>query len=116
MKPQMVVFEDVVQVVADAWGVEPIEIMGRTRVRPIVDARSVACYLLRENGWTWMAIARPFGRDHSTIIAAHQRVRAAIRAKATAPRGLGSLSAWLDRTSVHVQRMAQQRQRMEAMA
>ena len=43
-------------------------IYSRNRSREIADIRFIIWRYLYESGWTYMAIAEEFGKDHSTII------------------------------------------------
>jgi chromosomal replication initiation ATPase DnaA len=44
-------------------------VMGRSRLGPVVKARQVAMYLLRETGdYSLPAIGRRMGRDHTTVL------------------------------------------------
>ena len=66
----------------DIWlvtGITPLDIMGSGRTKNIPRARALVCWLLREPfDFTFEAIARAIGRDHSTVIAACHRAERAI--------------------------------------
>ena len=58
-----------VAVVADETGISVEAIAGRDRHAPIAAARHAVWTRLRvEHGWSWPAIAREFGRDHTTVM------------------------------------------------
>lgn len=49
--------------------VELKAVLGRNRMRPLVEARQIAFYLMRQlSGLTLTQIGEIFGRDHSTVI------------------------------------------------
>ncbi len=65
----------IIAVVADYFNLSEEAITGRRRSASIVLPRQVAMYLSREIiSETWKAIASSFGRDHSTVIHAHEKV------------------------------------------
>lgn len=49
------------------------EMWGRSRMAPVVEARVAFWRLLRGRGWSYPAIARLAGRDHSTVMKCLQR-------------------------------------------
>jgi chromosomal replication initiator protein len=67
----------IVQETAAYFGVSPDDLRGPGRGRALVHARQTAMYLGRElTDRTLVAIGTAFGRDHSTVLHAVQRVRA----------------------------------------
>lgn len=54
--------------VSAATGVSVDDLLGRGRRRKITQARQLAMFIAREKGAAYSAIARVFGRDHTTII------------------------------------------------
>jgi chromosomal replication initiator protein len=70
------------QVILDAtskmFGIPVDEIIGKKRQRPLVTARQVAMYVMRElTDLSYPAIAREFGgRDHTTVIHAVEKISA----------------------------------------
>jgi len=70
--PQMILDET-----ADMFGFSVEEIIGASRRRPLVTARQVAMYVIREvTELSYPAIAREFGgRDHTTVIHAVDKIR-----------------------------------------
>lgn len=70
-------FATLLQVVAD-WGDVTIEqIQGESRLANIVRPRQMLMYAAREwLQWSYPQIGRALGRDHTTIMYAHRRVRA----------------------------------------
>jgi len=59
--------------VADAFDITCGELIGEGRSRKFVEARAVVVVVLRERGWSYPRIGKLIGgRDHSTVIWAHQ--------------------------------------------
>lgn len=56
------------------FGVEDEQLLGHGRHRDLVDGRAVAMGALRLTGMSLPAIARPFDRHHSTVLAALRRL------------------------------------------
>lgn len=69
--------DEVKRLVAESFGVSVADINGKSRQKPIVLARQVCMYLLRElTDSSLPEIGREFGgKDHSTVIHACQKVR-----------------------------------------
>ncbi len=70
---------EVVRVVAREYGVSTEQILGRSRVGTIVEARHVVMWALREVlGYSYPKIGRSLSRDHSTALVGcreiHERV------------------------------------------
>ena len=63
---------DIKRLCAKEFGVTVAQIEGKSRKKPIVLARHVAMYLLRDLAeWSLPRIGRAFGgRDHTTVLAA----------------------------------------------
>lgn len=74
--------EDILRVTADAFGLEPADIMARSRKRPLVQARGLVIRLARRcTRMSYPEIARALNRpNHSTVITADQRVTQHIEA------------------------------------
>lgn len=68
------VFEQAVELAAQTFLIEPEQLLSEERTRRVSDARAVAMGVLRLEGMTLPAIARPFGRDHTTVLASLSRV------------------------------------------
>lgn len=65
------------------WGkaVTIEEVQGKSRLRYIMDARQLCCYVLREHfGYGPSAIGDAVGRDHATVIYSHDVVRVRVKA------------------------------------
>ncbi|MEX0886072.1 MAG: DnaA/Hda family protein [Phycisphaeraceae bacterium] len=75
--PQPLAFEHVVEAVTERLGVTRQQVMGRSRHKLVVLARSVTIYLARAlTPLSYPEIARAMGRkNHSTVITACQRVQ-----------------------------------------
>lgn len=73
--------EDIIQLVADYFGIEPDLILKKTRRKEVVRPRQVAMYLLRED----FSIAYPTigqklgGRDHTTVIHSYEKIKNEIK-------------------------------------
>ena len=70
----------VIEACAREYGVTVEQVMGRSRFRPIPDARHLAFYLLYEGGGhTYAGIARMFRREHTGIMHGVDKVRGLMR-------------------------------------
>ena len=70
--------ETVLSVVADFYGLSVEDVRGSKRLRPLVHARHVAMYLIRDllNNYSYPMIARIFdGRNHTTVISGVEKIR-----------------------------------------
>lgn len=70
--------ETILSVVADFYGLSVEEVRGSKRLRPLVQARHVAMYLIRDmlNNYSYPMIARIFdGRNHTTVISGVEKIR-----------------------------------------
>ena len=70
--------ETILLVVADFYGLSVEEVRGSKRLRPLVHARHVAMYLIRDllNNYSYPMIARIFdGRNHTTVISGVEKVK-----------------------------------------
>jgi chromosomal replication initiator protein len=70
--------ETILLVVADFYGLSVEDIRGSKRLRPLVHARHVAMYLIRDllNNYSYPMIARIFdGRNHTTVISGVEKVK-----------------------------------------
>ncbi len=73
--PPVVNADDVVQEVATAFAVPVAQIMGRQRLRQLVQPRHVAMYLVRKHtGASFPEMGRYFKRDHTTIHHAYAKI------------------------------------------
>ena len=68
--------------VCDFYGLTPIQVKGKSRLRSFVKARFISMYLLRRRtGLTLKEIGRMFHRDHTSIIHAIQTVEEVLSLK-----------------------------------
>lgn len=70
--------ETILSVVADFYGLSVEDVRGSKRLRPLVHARHVAMYLIRDllNNYSYPMIARIFdGRNHTTVISGVEKIR-----------------------------------------
>ena len=59
----------------DFYGLTPVQVKGKSRLRGYVKARFISMYLLRKRtGLTLKEIGRIFHRDHTSIIHACQTI------------------------------------------
>jgi chromosomal replication initiator protein len=69
--PASVILEET----ADFFGLEPADLVSKSRSRPLTTARHVAMYLLRElTGLSLIKIGEMFERDHSTALHGIQKI------------------------------------------
>jgi chromosomal replication initiation ATPase DnaA len=59
--------ELLIENIAQLSGCKPAQIMGKSRVENIANARAILQYCLRERGWTLQRIANAFKCDHTTV-------------------------------------------------
>jgi chromosomal replication initiation ATPase DnaA len=61
--------------VCDHYGIKAKDLVSPSRKRPIVEARSILAYLIRQNtGNSLSDIGKLIGRDHATVISAVKNV------------------------------------------
>jgi chromosomal replication initiation ATPase DnaA len=58
--------EVIIEGVSSAMGITDLRV--RSKLQRLVDARSIASYLLHSGGLTYSAIGRLFDQDHTTIM------------------------------------------------
>jgi chromosomal replication initiator protein len=89
--------EEIRTLTADEFGVSEEEILAHDRRPRVVLARQIAMYLARElTDQTLPAIGKSFGgRNHSTVLHAHRRVKAAMRRSLETSRVVSTLSSRL---------------------
>ncbi len=70
--------ETILAVVSDFYGLSVEDVRGSKRLRPLVHARHVAMYLIRDllDNYSYPMIARIFdGRNHTTVISGVEKIR-----------------------------------------
>jgi chromosomal replication initiator protein len=70
--------ETILSVVSEFYGLSVEDVRGAKRLRPLVHARHVAMYLIRDllNNYSYPMIARIFdGRNHTTVISAVEKIK-----------------------------------------
>lgn len=74
--PRQITAKVVIEATADMFGLTVDELCGKSRSRPLVTARQVAMYVLREmTDFSYPAIGRAFGnRDHTTVMHAVSKI------------------------------------------
>ena len=75
-RPRQITPKLIIDTTAEAFGFEPVELMGPKRQRPLVRARQIGMYIFRElTDYSYPAIGREFGgRDHTTVIHAFEKI------------------------------------------
>jgi len=58
---------DVTFAVSRASGVPRSEIMGRSRLKGVAEARHLSWKMIRKRGWSYQQIADAFSVDHSSV-------------------------------------------------
>lgn len=65
----------IIESVALAFGLAPSELFARSRVKSVVEARMVVCYIARRcTRMSYPELGRVFNRDHTTIMSAVKSV------------------------------------------
>ena len=76
LKEQIEASDKIINKVADFYGLTNKEIRGKCRKRPLVKARFIAMYFLRQKtDFTLKTIGDMFGRDHTSVIHALNTIR-----------------------------------------
>lgn len=89
---QSVPIERIQNVVADHFQLSVEELLGKSRARRVSGPRQIAMFLACEySGQSLPVIASAFGRDHSTVVHARDKVRSAHRTDPTAADAVDSL-------------------------
>ena len=83
--PRQITAKVVIEATADMFGLTIDELCGKSRSRPLVTARQVAMYVLREmTDFSYPAIGRAFGdRDHTTVMHAVSKIADLMRERRT---------------------------------
>ena len=77
-KPRTITVKEIMDVTAETFGVSIEELVGPSRRRPLVAARQICMYVVREMlpDTSFPAIAREFGdRDHTTVMHAVKKIK-----------------------------------------
>jgi chromosomal replication initiator protein len=93
----------VVQIVAEFYGLDPTDLLGRGRTAPVAFARHVTMYLLREeNGLSLPAIGDQLGgRDHTTVRHGVEKITQDLEQQEALRRDISTLREKLYRAPVH---------------
>lgn len=59
--------EPVISAVCQVMAIHRRDLLGDYRYKFVVDARSVACMVFRNGGWSYPKIGKVLNRDHKTI-------------------------------------------------
>ncbi|WP_397351421.1 chromosomal replication initiator protein DnaA [Paenibacillus sp. Y412MC10] len=80
-RPQMISIQDIQERVGDYYGLRIEDFKARKRTRAVAFPRQIAMYLSRElTDYSLPKIGEAFGgRDHTTVIHAHEKIAAVIR-------------------------------------
>lgn len=85
MTPQTIAY---IKQAAEQFGVDPWQVISRSRKRPIVYARFTVMRAMRADGKTMPQIARAFGVDHTSVLHA-LTARMAVQSPAQYRRSMG---------------------------
>jgi chromosomal replication initiator protein len=82
-RPRIITPDLILTITSEKYGFSIEEIKGKSRRRPLVAARQVAMYVMRElTDLSYPAIAREFGgRDHTTVIHAVDKISSLMKAR-----------------------------------
>lgn len=80
-QPRKITARQIIELTAETFGFGIEELCGPSRRRPLVIARQISMYVIRElTDYSYPAIAREFGgRDHTTVIHAVEKITALMR-------------------------------------
>lgn len=80
-QPRKITTKQIIELTAETFGFSVEELCGPSRRRPLVIARQISMYVIRElTDYSYPAIAREFGgRDHTTVIHAVEKITALMR-------------------------------------
>lgn len=80
-QPKKITIKHIINCTAEVFGFSIDELCGPSRRRPLVTARQISMYVIRElTDYSYPAIAREFGgRDHTTVIHAVEKISALMR-------------------------------------
>lgn len=80
-QPRKINTKQIIDLTAETFGFTVEELCGPSRRRPLVIARQISMYVIRElTDYSYPAIAREFGgRDHTTVIHAVEKITALMR-------------------------------------
>lgn len=65
---------DIVAEVSVSTGIPPSQIMGRSRLAPVADARALCMFIARRQGFSLSRIGKSMNRDHTTVLAAIRKM------------------------------------------
>jgi chromosomal replication initiation ATPase DnaA len=66
--------------IAELYGYTVEDILGKSKVRPLMEVRRMCVLRMRNKGYSTLAIGRIMNRDHSTIVHSLQKIRAEMEA------------------------------------
>jgi chromosomal replication initiation ATPase DnaA len=73
--PRYPVLVAIIEASALAFGLQPTDLLSDYRGKSVVEARMVACFVARRcTRMSFPQIGKAFGRDHTTVMSACQRV------------------------------------------
>lgn len=97
IQPRMVELRHVQKVVAEHFNVDLAELRSSKRNRSLVQARHIAMYLAREmTSESLPDIGRAFGRDHTSVLYAHEKISDEIKSDSTLSRLVNELKARIE--------------------
>jgi chromosomal replication initiator protein len=81
-RPRPITPEVILEATSQLFNFPIEEIRGKSRRRPLVQARQISMYVFRElTDMSYPAIAREYDRDHTTVIHAVERVTTMMKEK-----------------------------------
>jgi chromosomal replication initiation ATPase DnaA len=66
--------------IAELYGYTVEDILGKSKVGPLMKVRRMCVLRMRNKGYSTLAIGRIMNRDHSTIVHSLQKIRAEMEA------------------------------------
>ena len=111
--PRQITAKVILDATADMFGISVDDLRGKSRSRPLVTARQVAMYVLREmTDFSYPAIGREFGdRDHTTVMHAVAKISELMRERRTIYDQVTELMhrrcrrRWMTTWTTHVRRL-----------
>lgn len=65
-----------IDAIAELYGYTVEDILGKSKVGPLIKVRRMCVLRMRNKGYSTLAIGRIMNRDHSTIVHSLQKIRA----------------------------------------
>lgn len=75
--------QQIIKDVAAETGVSRDDLLGKSRLRTVVRARWIAMHRMRELGYSYPAIGRRLGKDHTTVLSGVRKYKWQLRQQET---------------------------------